>query len=83
MPSIPTSATTGRGYTDDQERRYGLTYTFRDRRTAQRDAMAKAIEILSDSDAKAQWANKRERMLADMIDVSEHVVALVESYGRR
>jgi uncharacterized protein len=76
-------ATTGRGYTDDQERRYGLTYTFRDRRTAQRDAMAKAIEILSDPDSKTAWAGKRERMLADTIDVTEYVVSMVESYGRR
>ena len=76
-------ATTGRGYTDDQERRYGLTYTFRDRRTAQRDAMAKAIEILSDADSKARWARKREQMLADTIDVTEYVVTLVEAYGRR
>ena len=76
-------STTGRGYTDDQERRYGMTYTFRDRRTAQRDGMAKALEILADPDSKEQWARKRERMLADMIDVSEFVVTLVESYGRR
>jgi uncharacterized protein len=76
-------STTGRGYTDDQEKRYGLTYTFRDRRTAQRDAVAKAIDILSDPDSKARWARKREQMLADTIDVTEHVVTLVESYGRR
>jgi uncharacterized protein len=76
-------STTGRGYTDDQERRYGLTYTFRDRRTAQREAVAKAIEILSDADSKQRWARKREQMLADTIDVTEYVVTLVESYGRR
>jgi predicted glycosyltransferase len=60
-----------------------MTYTFRDRRTAQRDGMAKALEILADPDSKEEWARKRERMLADMIDVSEFVVTLVESYGRR
>ena len=80
-PAILVS-TTGRGYTDDQERRYGLTYTFRDRRTAQRDGLAKAIEILSDVNSRDRWARKREQMLADMIDVSEYVVTLVESYGR-
>jgi predicted glycosyltransferase len=47
-------STTGRGYTDDQERRYGMTYTFRDRRTAQRDGMAKALEILADPDSKGR-----------------------------
>jgi uncharacterized protein len=76
-------STTGRGYTDDQERRYGLTYTFRDRRTAQRDAMAKAVDILSDAGSKERWARKREQMLADTIDVTEYVVTLVESYGAR
>jgi predicted glycosyltransferase len=76
-------ATTGRGYTDEQERRYGLTYTFRDRRTAQQDGLAKAVEILSDPDAKNRWAAKRDQMLADTIDVTEYVVELVESYGRR
>ena len=75
-------ATTGRGYTDDQERRYGLTYTFRDRRTAQRDALAKAMEILSDAESKERWARKREQMLAETIDVTDYVVTLVESYGR-
>ena len=76
-------ATTGRGYTDEQERRYGLTYTFRDRRTAQRDALAKATEILSDPNSKAQWATKRAHMLAEMINLTDYIVALVESYGRR
>lgn len=76
-------ATTGRGYTDDQERRYDLTYTFRDRRGAQRDALAKAVEILSDPDTPQRWADKRARMLADCIDVTAYIVDLVESYGRR
>jgi hypothetical protein len=81
-PAILVS-TTGRGYTDDQERRYGLTYTFRDRRTAQRDALARAVDILSDPESKARWAERRERMLAETIDLTEYVVTLVESYGRR
>ena len=81
-PSIFVS-TTGRGYTDEQERRYGLTYTFRDRRTGQRDAVAKAIDILSAADARERWAEKRERMLHDSIDLTEYIVALVESYGGR
>ena len=80
-PAILVS-TTGRGYTDDQERRYGLTYTFSDRRSAQPDAVAKAIAILSDAGSKDRWARRREHMLADTIDLTEYVVALVESYGR-
>ena len=82
IPSLLVS-TTGRGYTDEQERRYGLTYTFRHPTTGQRDALAKAVEILSSADARARWAQKREQMLSEAIDLTEHVAALVESYGPR
>lgn len=76
-------STSVRGYTNEQEREYDLAYTFSDPTSAQTDAIAKAVEILSDSTSKAKWAAKRERMLADTIDVTEHVVELVEASGRR
>ena len=75
-------STTGRGYTDEQERKYGLTYTFSDRRTAQRDALAKAAEILGDETSRERWQRKRDQMLADTIDVTEFIVTLVEAHGR-
>jgi len=80
-PAILVS-TSVRGYTNDQERRYGLAYTFSDPRTAQRDGVAKAIEILSDRNSKQRWGAKREQMLADSIDVTEYIATLVESHGR-
>lgn len=76
-------STSVRGYTNEQEHRYGLTYTFSDPHTAQRDALAKAKEILADPTSKTQWQEKRRRMLAETIDVAEHVTGLVESFGRR
>jgi len=81
-PAILVS-TSLRGYTNEQEARYGLTYTFSDPQHAQRQAITKAVEILSDPGSKAKWAEKRERMLAEVIDVTDYVVALVESYGHR
>jgi predicted glycosyltransferase len=75
-------STTGRGYTDEQEQRYGLTYTFRDKRTGQHDALTKAAEILSDHGSKERWRVKREKMLADSVDVTEVIVTLVESQVR-
>jgi predicted glycosyltransferase len=81
-PAILVS-TSRRGYTDEQERRYGLTYTFSHRRDAEREALAKAVAILSDPLAKSRWEEKRQRMLGDKIDVTSFIVELVESHGRR
>lgn len=74
-------STSVRGYTNEQEAKFGLTFTFSDPRTGQREALAKAIEILSDPDARPRWAERRQRMLGEMIDVTQYVVELVESHG--
>lgn len=76
-------STSVRGYTNEQEAKFGLTFTFSDPRTGQREALAKAIEILSDPDARKVWAERRRRMLGEMIDVTRYVVELVESHGTR
>jgi hypothetical protein len=76
-------STSVRGYTNEQERRYELTFTFSDPRTAQREALAKAREILSDPGSRALWEKRRQRMLAETIDVTGFVTDLVESYGCR
>lgn len=76
-------STSVRGYTNDQEKRYGLTFTFSDPREGQRQALAKALEILGDPEVKTSWAVRRDRMLAEVIDVTEYVVDLVEVHGRR
>jgi predicted glycosyltransferase len=79
-PAILVS-TSGRGYTDEQERRYGLTYTFRHPRTGQRDAMARARALLADPGTRAAWQARRARMLEDVVDVTEEVVRTVEAHG--
>lgn len=81
-PAILVS-TSRRGYTNEQEARYGLTHTFSHPRTAQREALAKAVEILADPESKARWATKRRQMLADVIDVTRFVVDLVEAHAGR
>lgn len=76
-------STSIRGYTNEQERRYGLTYTFSDPQKGQVQALEKALEILADPGSKAKWAEKRDRMLAEGIDVTEYVVHVVESRALR
>ncbi len=74
-------STSVRGYTNEQEARYGLTFTFSDPDGAEQQALAKAVEILEDPESSARWNERRRLMLDEMIDVTEHVVELVERYG--
>lgn len=81
VPSIFVSAST-RGYTNEQERKYGLVYTFSDPKTAQQRAVEKAVELLQRPHLHAEWQAKRENMLSDMTDVTAFVVDVVERYAR-
>jgi hypothetical protein len=74
-------STSVRGYTNEQGRKYDLVYTFSERAGAQERALARAEAILAAPDAKRQWAAKRDRMLAESVDVTQFVVELVESCG--
>lgn len=79
-PAIFVSTST-RGYTNEQERKYDLVYTFSDPIRDQEQALAKAEAILCDPDSKAKWRAKRDRMLANKIDVTQFIVDVVERYG--
>lgn len=74
-------STSVRGYTNEQESRFGATFTFSDPKTAQQQGAEKALEILGDSDSKRKWREKRERMLSETIDVTQHIADLVEACG--
>jgi uncharacterized protein len=74
-------ATTGRGYTDDQERRYGLVRHFTE---DQYDMALTAIEEILAAPA-ATWQDARQRLLAEKIDVTGWMTGYFESTftGRR
>lgn len=68
-------AKTGRGYTDDEERRYGLVRHFTEERYD--DAVVAVEEI---ADAPADWAREaRARLLHEKIDVTQWMVDYFES----
>lgn len=69
-------ATTGRGYTLDQEKRYGLVRHFTEDRYA--DALAAIDELYGGS--SRQWAAAaRKRLLSEKIDVTEWMVDYFET----
>jgi predicted glycosyltransferase len=81
VPAIYVSTST-RGYTNEQERKYGLTYTFSDPQTAQQRGLEKALELLNKPNLRQEWQEKRNRMLRDMVDVTDFIVDAVERHAQ-
>jgi len=71
-------ATTGRGYTDDEERRYGLVRHFTE---DQYDKALSAIEEIL-AEPAATWHAARQRLLAEKIDVTGWMVDYFENTFR-
>ena len=68
------------GYIDEEEKKYGLVYTFSNPETAQKDALAKAVELLEDGNLKKKWQKKRAKLLRKKIDVTKFLTDFIEGY---
>jgi hypothetical protein len=76
-------STSRRGYTDEQQARYDMVYSFNDPQTGQAQALAKARELLDDPETPSAWQAKRARMLAELVNVTDVVVKTVLQYARQ
>lgn len=56
--------------------RYQLVYSYSD----PLKALQHAVELMEQADAKAEWGRRRERLLADKIDVTDFVCQMIEHY---
>jgi predicted glycosyltransferase len=67
-------ATTGRGYTDDEERRYGLVRHFTE------DDYDKAVRAVEEilAEPRATWQAAHQRLLNEKIDVTGWMVDYFE-----
>lgn len=78
-PALRCNSFVGRiAYLEEEEHKYGLTCGFR-----QNDfdkMLVKIKELLSMPDLKKEWQRRRQRMLADKIDVTAFLVWFVEHY---
>jgi len=72
----------GRGYTDEEEEKYGLVFNFTESVMDQELSIKKAIELLNTRNIKNIWQKKREKLIEDKIDVTAFMVWLVENYPR-
>ena len=67
----------GRGVNDEQEARYGLVHNFNG--GTEEHALRRAHDLLHRADLKADALDRRNRLLADTIDVTGFLVSYVES----
>jgi predicted glycosyltransferase len=70
----------GRGYTDEEEKKYGLVFNFTESKEDQELSIIKGVELLKTLDIKRIWQGKRKKMLSEKIDVTAFMVWLIENY---
>ena len=58
--------------------RYRLVYSYYE----PNQALEHAIKILEQPNSKQEWRSKRDRMLAEKIDVTEFTINILENYPR-
>lgn len=73
---------TSRLYTQQLEADYQLMYNYNETPEAQKLAIDKAIEIVQAQDIQHKWARKRDRMLAEKMDVTAFLVRFIENYPK-
>ena len=70
----------GRGYTDEEEKEYGLVFNYSESLEDQKKSLQKAIELLNTPNLKQEWQKRRQKMLYDKIDVTAFMVWFIENY---
>lgn len=77
VPAIFISRT-GRGYTTEEEEKYGLVFNFRD--VEQDKAFFIMVKLLAMKNLREKWESKRLAMLKEKINVTDWIVGFVEHY---
>jgi len=70
----------GRGYTDEEEEKYGLVFNYTESIEDQEKSIQKGIELLKTPNIKKEWKERSNRMIAEKIDVTAFMVWFVENY---
>jgi predicted glycosyltransferase len=70
----------GRGYTNEEEEKYGLVFNFKLDKENQQKSLEKALELLEDNNLKKEGERKREKLLNDKIDVTAFMIWFIENY---
>jgi len=72
----------GRGYTDEQELKYGLVYNFDETKDGQKSSIVKAVSLLIDKELKEKLNESKLRLLSDKINPTKFLVWFIEEYPK-
>tara|TARA_B100000989_G_C19482102_1_gene445642 strand:- start:10 stop:1056 length:1047 start_codon:yes stop_codon:yes gene_type:complete len=64
----------GRGYTDEQDKKYGLVYNFSESEKDQINSIKKGVVILKEKKLKSKYNAKKDILLKDKIDVTKFLI---------
>lgn len=67
-------------YTKHLEKDYNLVFNYAESNSDQLLAIQKGVKLLKLSNIKKEWQQKRDKMLADKIDVTAFMVWFIENY---
>lgn len=67
-------------YLQELEQKYNLAYNFTESMSDQNFAIQKGVGLLQQTGLKEEWKKKKEKMLADKIDVTAFLVWFVQNY---
>ena len=70
----------GRGYTNEEEEKYGLVYNYTESEEEQLRAIKKGIEILTTPNLKEEWQKRRMKMFSEKIDATALMVWFIENF---
>ena len=70
----------GRGYTDEEEKVYGLVYNYSESLEHQEDSLEKAVELIKMKESEMKWAERQQKLLSDKIDVTAFLIWFLENY---
>ena len=72
----------GRGYTDEEEKRYGLVINYSESVEDQNRSLRKAIEILNTPDGNVKFKKLQQILVNEKIDPTEFISWFIENYPR-
>lgn len=70
----------GRGYTKEQQNKYGLVSNYTESLFDQSEAIKKGIEILKNPNSKINAIEQSQKMMSEKIDITSFLIWFIETY---
>ena len=73
----------GRGYTDEQQKKYGLVFNFTESLIDQKKSIEKGIEILQNNKSSDFWKEKSKKIIEEKIDPTQFFIDFIKKYENK